>query len=132
MAIRSCVQANKSGSAEDQSSQETSLSCEWALLLPDCDWPNSAPIDNIGVPRASSSVATNARWSDPLAAEIAGSAVAPSVPLFHDRLSPVPSRLPSPLASLFLYSYETRSANVKPSWAVMKLMPRDGRRLPAN
>ena len=39
-----------------------------------------------------------------------------------------PSLLPSPLASLCFSLYETRSARVKPSWAVTKLTLAEGRR----
>jgi hypothetical protein len=61
-------------------------------------------------------------------ATIAGSSVGPSTPWFHERLSSVPSRLPSPFASLCFRSYETRSASVKPSCAVTKLIDANGRR----
>ena len=46
--------------------------------------------------------------------------------MFHERLSFVPSRLPSRLASLCLSLYETRSLSVNPSWAVMKLTDANG------
>src|SRR5580693_9528402 len=49
------------------------------------------------------------------------SSVGPSAPQFHERLSEWPSRLSSPLASLCLSLYETRSLSVKPSWAATKL-----------
>jgi len=48
--------------------------------------------------------------------------VNPSVPQFQDRLSSVPSLFDSPLASLYLPSYDTRSRRVKPSWLVTKLI----------
>ena len=41
---------------------------------------------------------------------IAGSVVGPSAPLFQERLSSVPSRLSSPLASLCLWSYDDEVA----------------------
>ena len=59
---------------------------------------------------------------------IAGSSVGPSTPQFHERLCDSPSRLSSPLASLCLSLYETRSRSVKPSWAVTKLIDAVGRR----
>ena len=61
-------------------------------------------------------------------ASISGSAVSPSTPWFHERLWSEPSRLCSPLASLCLRSYVTRSRNVNPSWAVTKLTDENGRR----
>ena len=51
-----------------------------------------------------------------------GSSVGPSTPQFQLRLSSEPSRLFSPLASLCLWLYDTRSLRVKPSWQVTKLM----------
>ena len=56
------------------------------------------------------------------------SSVGPSTPEFHERLSSVPSRPSSPFASLCFSLYETRSASVKPSCAVTKLIDADGRR----
>jgi hypothetical protein len=58
----------------------------------------------------------------------AGSVVGPSTPQFQERLSSVPSRFDSPLASLCLTSYETRSARVNPSWTVIRLIDAVGRR----
>ena len=55
-----------------------------------------------------------------------GSSVSPSTPQFQERLSSVPSRLPSRFASLCLRSYETRSRSVNPSWQVTKLIDADG------
>ena len=52
---------------------------------------------------------------------MAGSSVGPSTPQFQLTLSLLPSRLFSPLASLCLPLYETRSLSVKPSWQVTKL-----------
>src|ERR1700749_3847610 len=57
-----------------------------------------------------------------------GSSVGPSAPQFHDRLLLLPSRLSSPLASLCLSLYDTRSCRVKPSCAVTKLMLAHGLR----
>src|SRR6185295_15057769 len=65
------------------------------------------------------------RWRSPLISE---SSVGPSTPQFHDRLFEVPSRLSSPLASLRLSLYDTRSFSVKPSCAVTKLTLAHGRR----
>ena len=59
---------------------------------------------------------------------MAGSSVGPSAPQFQLRLSFDPSRFPSPFASLCLSLYETRSASVKPSWQVMKLIEWTGPR----
>ena len=49
-----------------------------------------------------------------------GSSVGPSTPWFHDPSPLLPSRLPSPLPSLCLWSYAVRSARVNPSCAVTK------------
>jgi hypothetical protein len=59
-------------------------------------------------------------------ASMARSSVGPSAPQFQLKLSLAPSRLFSPLASLCLVLYETRSLSVKPSWQVTKLMLRFG------
>src|SRR5215510_2737742 len=56
------------------------------------------------------------------------SSVGPSTPQFQERLCHSPSRSWSPLASLCLPLYETRSCSVKPSCAVTKLMLANGRR----
>ena len=50
------------------------------------------------------------------------------MPQFHERLSSVPSELFSPLASLCLPSYDTRSVSVNPSCTVIRLIVADGRR----
>ena len=76
----------------------------------------------IGTPCDSIRIVRKLRTWRARSASIAGSSVSPSTPQFQLRLSSVPSRLPSPLASLCLPLYETRSFSVKPSWAVMKLM----------
>jgi hypothetical protein len=44
-----------------------------------------------------------------------GSSLGPSHPEFDDMLSSLPSRLPSPLASLCFPSYDTTSFSVNPS-----------------
>ena len=56
------------------------------------------------MPKDSSSVASMARRWRARRARTSGSAVGPSAPQFHERLSSVPSRLCSPLASLCLES----------------------------
>ena len=55
--------------------------------------------------------------ADLAAAELhdAGSSVGPSTPQFQLQLASLPSRFPSPLASLCLWLYETRSFSVNPS-----------------
>jgi hypothetical protein len=55
-------------------------------------------------------------------ATMAASSLGPSAPQFHESLVSLPSRLSSPLAWLCLAAYDTRSASVKPSWQVTKLM----------
>ena len=57
-----------------------------------------------------------------------GSSVGPSTPQFQAEVRVEPSRFPSPLISLCLALYETRSARVKPSWQVMKLIEWSGPR----
>ncbi len=81
------------------------------------------------MPCESSSVARKLRCWRARSSRTAGSRVAPSTPQFQDRLLLSPSRLPSPLASLCLSLYETRSRRVKPSCAVTKLTLARGRRL---
>ena len=126
-ATRPRVKRRRSASAPAQSNQVSGLSCAYALLLPRWLRPDSSPIASIGVPRASNSVASRLRTSRARRASTAASVVAPSTPWFHEWLASVPSRLPSPLASLCLRSCATRSASVKPSCAVTKLSERDGR-----
>ena len=46
-----------------------------------------------------------------------------TTPQFQEKLSLLPSRLPSPLASLCFWLYAHRSCSVKPSCAITKLMP---------
>ena len=73
-------------------------------------------------PGDSSSVARKLRFCRSRSAWISPSSVGPSTPWFHDRLWLSPSRLSSPLASLCLSLYETRSCRVNPSCAVTKLI----------
>ena len=56
------------------------------------------------------------------------SSVSPSSPQFQDRLLSEPSRLCSPLASLCLRLYDTRSRSVNPSCEVTKLIELYGER----
>src|SRR5690349_18486031 len=87
-------------SSSDQSNQEISESWHQPLLLPPCVRPNSSPPSSIGVPCESSSVARKLRCWRSRSLLISGSSVSPSTPQFQDRLSSVPSRLPSLFASL--------------------------------
>ena len=56
----------------------------------------------------------------------------PSTPWFHERLCDSPSLPSSPLASLCLSLYDTRSFKGNPSWAVTKLIDAVGRRVSAS
>src|SRR5439155_10673087 len=85
-----------------QSNQDSSESWHQALLLPRWVRFISSPPSSIGVPWETSSVIKKLRCCLARRAQIAGSSVSPSAPQFHDRLSSVPSRLPSRLASLCL------------------------------
>src|SRR4051794_15930747 len=98
------VKASSSCCSEDrfQSYQEISESWHQALLLPPCERPNSSPPSSIGVPDDSTSVVRKLRIWRSRSATTAGSSVGPSTPQFQDRLSSVPSRLSSMLASLCL------------------------------
>src|SRR4051794_30638199 len=89
-------------SSSDQSNQEISESWHQPLLLPPCERPNSSPPSSIGVPWDSSSVARKLRCWRARSSSTSGLSVGPSAPQFQDRLSSVPSRLPSLLASLCL------------------------------
>src|SRR5215469_3342327 len=82
----------------------------------------------MGTPCEQNSVARRLRRCLARSAMIAGSLAGPSAPQFQDRLSLLPSWLPSPLASLCLVLYDTRSVSVKPSWQVTKLIEATGRR----
>src|SRR3954449_949235 len=108
--------------------QEISLSWHHPLLLPPCVRHSSSPPSSIGTPWLSSSVVRWLRCCLARSALTSGSSVSPSTPQFQDRLSSVPSRLPSRFSSLCLWSYETRSRSVKPSCAVTKLIDAYGYR----
>jgi hypothetical protein len=90
------------GSQRLQSNHEMSLSWHHALLLPPCERLISSPPSSIGVPSERNSVARKLRCWRARSVWIIGSSVGPSTPQFHERLSSVPSRLPSLLASLCL------------------------------
>src|SRR3954447_15323801 len=85
-----------------QSNHEISLSWHQPLLLPCWARPNSPPPSSIEVPCESTSVARKLRCWPSRRALTTGSSVSPSTPQLHERLSSVPSRLPSRLASLCL------------------------------
>src|SRR4051812_13099244 len=110
------------------STQEISLSWHHALLLPYCVRQISSPPSIIGTPCESTSVVRKFRRWRARSALTSGSSVGPSTPQFQDRLSSVPSRLSSLLASLCFSLYETRSLSVNPSCAVMKLIDANGLR----
>src|SRR5580658_185416 len=103
-ATRSEVNDIKSESTADQSNQEISLSWQYALLLPFWVRPSSSPPSSSGMPNDSSRVARMARDWRARRASTSGAGVGPSAPQFQERLSLVPSRLDSPLASLCLVS----------------------------
>src|SRR5687768_737683 len=111
-----------------QSTQDSGVSWQYALLLPCCVRPISSPATSIGTPCESSSVARKFRDCCARQAAIAGSSLGPSTPQFHEMLLSLPSRLSSRFASLCFCSYDTRSLSVKPSCAVTKLMLACGRR----
>src|SRR4051812_19799867 len=98
------VKASRSSlaSTSDQLNQEIGESWHQPLLLPPWVRPNSSPPSSIGVPWESSSVARKLRCWRQRRVSISGSSVGPSAPQFQDRLSSVPSRLSSLLASLCL------------------------------
>ena len=114
--------------SRSQSNHESSLSWHHALLFPCCVRPSSSPPSSIGTPCERNSVVRKFRCCRARSARISGSSVGPSAPQFHERLSSVPSWLPSPFASLCFSLYETRSVSVKPSCAVTKLIDANGRR----
>ncbi len=80
--------------------QDTSLSWQYALLLPPCVRPNSSPWLSIGTPCDSIRVARKLRIWRARSSLIPTSSVSPSAPQFHERLWLSPSRFPSPFASL--------------------------------
>src|SRR4030095_2640452 len=88
----------------------------------------SSPCEIIGTPCDSISVARKLRRCLARSESTLGSAVGPSLPQFQDRLWLSPSRFSSPLASLCLSLYDTRSVSVNPSCAVTKLIEAIGRR----
>src|ERR1700689_1687124 len=116
---RFLVKASRSSSTTDQSTQEISLSWQYALLLPCWVRPSSSPPSSMGTPKDSSKVVSIARVRCARSAVMAASVVGPSAPEFHDRLSLAPSRLDSPLASLCWLWEDTRSAIGKPSCTVI-------------
>ena len=103
-ATRSAVNESRPESTADQSYQEISLSWQYALLLPPWVRPSSSPPSSIGTPNDSSRVVSMARACRARRASTSGSGVGPSAPQFQERLSLVPSRFASPLASLCLVS----------------------------
>src|SRR5262249_53403536 len=115
-------------SESSQSYQEISLSWHHALLLPPCERPSSSPPSSIGTPCERKRVVRKFRCCRSRSELTSGSSVGPSTPQFQLRLSSVPSRLSSRFASLCFSLYETRSASVKPSCAVTKLIDANGRR----
>src|SRR5207302_323539 len=127
-AISDRVKSSSPSSVVFQSNQEISLSWQNALLFPPCVRPSSSPPTSIGTPWERNSVVRKFRRCRSRSALTSASSVGPSAPQFHERLSSVPSRFPSPFASLCLSLYETRSLSVKPSCAVTKLIEANGRR----
>src|SRR5579864_1884101 len=127
-ATRFLLKASRPPSTADQSNQDTSLSWQYALLFPPWVRPSSSPPSSSGTPNDNSSVVSIARDCLARRASTSGSGVGPSAPQFHERLSSAPSRLLSPLASLCLVSYETRSRSVNPSCTVIRFTDAVGRR----
>src|ERR1700682_1664965 len=128
-AIIQRLKARGGSSIEDQSTHDSSLSWQYALLLPFCVLPSSSPPTSIGTPWAVKSVVRKLRCWRARHLSASGSSVSPSAPQFHDRLCDSPSAFCSPFASLCFALYETRSRRVKPSWAVTKLTLAKGRRV---
>src|ERR1017187_9939318 len=93
----------------DQSIQLRALSWHHALLLPCWVRRNSSPPRIIGTPCDTMRVVSRLRACRLLIAFTVGSFVEPSAPQFQLQLASLPSRFPSPLASLCLLLYETRS-----------------------
>ncbi|KEF41155.1 MAG: hypothetical protein ER33_13055 [Cyanobium sp. CACIAM 14] len=100
------------------------MSWHQVLLFPPWLRRTSSPISSIGTPGASSRLARRLRSWRSRRAFTAGSVQGPSTPWFQLLLWLSPSRSFSPLARLCLRSKLTRSARVKPSWAVRKLIVR--------
>ncbi len=101
-AITRRVKASISTSAFSQSSQDISLSWQYALLLPPWVWPISSPPSSIGQPWERSSGGEQVAPLPVAERDHPASSVSPSTPWFQERLSSVPSRLSSPFASLCL------------------------------
>mmetsp|Transcript_27119 Transcript_27119/g.68236 ORF Transcript_27119/g.68236 Transcript_27119/m.68236 type:complete len:208 (-) Transcript_27119:1935-2558(-) len=121
-----------SASAVVQSCQFRWVSWQYVLLLPPLVCPYSSPMRIIGTPCATSSADMRLRIWRCRRRSTPASPVAPSAPQFHDRLCCSPSLLSSPLASLCFSLYDTRSASVKPSCAVIKFTECCGRRPPTH
>ncbi len=79
------------------------MSWQYALLLPCCVRLISSPPSSMGMPWESRTVDRKFRFCRSRRAFTAGSSAGPSAPQFHDRLSSLPSRPSSPLASLCLW-----------------------------
>ena len=109
------------GSANVQSTQLVALSWHQALLLPLGSGGSRHPQDHRHALRISN-VAIRFRTCRSRKRLTIGSSDGPSTPQFQLRLALLPSRFPSPLASLCFWLYETRSASVKPSWQQRKLI----------
>src|SRR5262250_1713900 len=86
--------------ARGQWCQDSSLSWQYALLLPCWVRMASSPARSMGMPWERRRVARKLRIWRSRRAFTTGSSMGPSAPQFHEALSSVPSRLSSPLASL--------------------------------
>src|SRR5581483_8502505 len=128
MSARVNSSSRSRSSSSSQSNQESSLSWHQALLFPCWVRPSSSPPRSMGTPCERKSVVRKLRCCRSRSERPSGSSVGPSAPQFHERLSSVPSWFASLFASLCLSLYETRSASVKPSWAVTKLIEANGLR----
>src|SRR3990172_8346911 len=121
IALRTNSTISRLAAARSQSKWLSSLSWQYALLLPRWVRRNSSPPRSIGVPAENNN---RHRWflvSCCLSRFTPSSSVSPSAPQFQELLLSLPSRLSSRLASLCLPLYETRSHSVNPSWQVTKL-----------
>src|SRR5690348_2965951 len=94
------VYASSFWSIWDQSSQETSLSWQYALLLPFWDLPSSSPPRSIGTPWDRKRVVRKLRCWVARHVSTALLTLSPSAPQFQERLCDSPSALFSPFASL--------------------------------
>src|SRR5215471_21539771 len=88
--------------ARGQWCQDSSLSWQYALLLPCWVRMASSPARSMGMPWERRRVARKLRIWRSRRVFTTGSSPGPSAPQFHEALSSVPSRLSSPLASLCL------------------------------